>query len=475
MPILPTPAAPFQTTVSVVIVGAGACGLTAALAARDGGADVLVLERDHAPRGSTAMSQGNIAAAGSKSQRNAGVEDSGEIFARDILALTRGETDARLARVFADASGPTIDWLVEAHQIPLAVDLDWGTFLGHSRPRIHAMPTKTGTELMTCLIAATARAGADILTDAHATDVYADADGTVRGVRVSRPDGATEDIGCGALVLACCGFGANPEMIARHIPEMTNARYHGHEGNRGEGIQWGIDLGAATADMSAFQGLGALADPHAVLINYNIVLEGGVIVNTNGERFADESTDISGMGRRVSAQPGGIAWFIYDERLHQLVSKYVEYQEAQEVGAVRRADSLDELANMAKLAPGALSATIEASQQMQAGRAGDPLGRDFTSSPPLAGPTWYGIRVCGALFHTQGGLVIDGDARVQRGDGTPLPNLFAGGGAARSVSGPSDWGYIPAAGLFTAVTQGRLAGTAAARLAGRQADRPAAE
>ena len=463
MPILPTPTTPFPLTVPVVIVGAGACGLTAALAARDGGAEVLVLERDHAPRGSTAMSQGNIAAAGSKSQRDAGVEDSGDIFARDILALTRGETDAHLARIFADASGPTIDWLVETHQIPLAVDLDWGTFLGHSRPRIHATPTKTGTELMACLIAATARAGADLLADAHVTDVYADPDGTVRGVRVRRPDGASEDIGCGALVLACCGFGANPEMIAQYIPQMASAKYFGHEGNRGEGIQWGIELGAATADMSAFQGLGALAEPHAVLINYNIVLKGGVIVNTNGERFADESTDISGMGRRVSAQPDGIAWFVYDDRLHQMVGKYVEYQEAQDVGAVRRAESLDELAAIAKLPADALAATIKASRAMQAG-ADDPLGRDFTTSPPLVGPPWYGIRVCGALFHTQGGLVIDGDARVQRSEGTALPNLFAGGGAARSVSGPSDWGYIPAAGLFTAVTQGRLAGTAAARL-----------
>ena len=146
------------------------------------------------------------------------------------------------------------------------------------------------------------------------------------------------------------------------------------------------------------------------------------------------------------------------------MTKYVEYQEAQEVGAVRRADDLDELATMTKLPVQALAATIEASQAMQAGKSKDPLGRDFTLSPALAGPPWYGIRGCGALFHTQGGLVIDGDAAVQRADGTPLPNLFAGGGSARSVSGPGDWGYIPAAGLFTAVTQGRLAGTAAARL-----------
>jgi fumarate reductase flavoprotein subunit len=73
--------------------------------------------------------------------------------------------------------------------------------------------------------------------------------------------------------------------------------------------------------------------------------------------------------------------------------------------------------------------------------------------------------VTGALFHTQGGLVVDRCGRVQRQDGTPLPNLFAGGGAARGVSGPSRWGYLAGNGLLTATTFGRLAGTAAANLA----------
>jgi fumarate reductase flavoprotein subunit len=71
--------------------------------------------------------------------------------------------------------------------------------------------------------------------------------------------------------------------------------------------------------------------------------------------------------------------------------------------------------------------------------------------------------VTGALFHTQGGLAVDAAGRVLRDDGRALPNLFAGGGAARGVSGPSCWGYIAGNGLLTATTFGRLAGAAAAR------------
>jgi fumarate reductase flavoprotein subunit len=71
--------------------------------------------------------------------------------------------------------------------------------------------------------------------------------------------------------------------------------------------------------------------------------------------------------------------------------------------------------------------------------------------------------VNGALFHTQGGLAVDASGRVLREDGSALPNLYAGGGAARGVSGPSCWGYIAGNGLLTATTFGRLAGAAAAR------------
>ena len=106
MPVKPAAGKLFEYTVPVVVVGAGAGGLTAALAARDGGAEVLLLERDHTPRGSTAMSQGNIAAAGTKSQAAAGIDDSGKRFGDDIIALARGSTDVDLAYAFAAASGP---------------------------------------------------------------------------------------------------------------------------------------------------------------------------------------------------------------------------------------------------------------------------------------------------------------------------------------------------------------------------------
>lgn len=111
----------------------------------------------------------------------------------------------------------------------------------------------------------------------------------------------------------------------------------------------------------------------------------------------------------------------------------------------------------------ALAETFARVEACTRGQLQDAFGRDFRGKPPLA-PPYRAAKVTGALFHTQGGLVVDADARVMRAGGGRLPNLFAGGGAARGVSGPGAAGYLAGNGLLTATTLGKLAGRAAARL-----------
>jgi fumarate reductase flavoprotein subunit len=453
----------FEFRIPVAIVGAGACGLTAAIAARDAGADVLVFERDRRARGSTSMSLGAMCAAGTAEQRRHGIEDGAEAFVADVMAKTEGRGDARLARVIGAESGPTLDWLTGAHDVPLGLDFAW-TGLGHSVPRLHLPPGRNGEELMALLGAAAARAGAEVLTDARVVALYATPAGCVDGLRLERPDGSTEDIGCDALVLATCGFGGNHAMIAQHIPAMAGARYFGHEGNQGDGIRWGVELGAAVADMSAYQGLGTLAEPQAIVVPHPLLIEGGVLVNARGERFTHELENISGMCVPVLAQPDRIAWVVFDERRHQSVLAHShEQRQLVEVGAIRRAGSVAELELACSVPPGSLARTLADVEAARAGRRADGFGRRFDGLAPLDAP-FCALRVTGALFHTQGGLVVDASARVTRVDGSLLPNVFAGGGAARSISGPDVRGYLPGAGLCMAVTLGRIAGRAAARL-----------
>jgi fumarate reductase flavoprotein subunit len=106
---------------------------------------------------------------------------------------------------------------------------------------------------------------------------------------------------------------------------------------------------------------------------------------------------------------------------------------------------------------------LAAVQALQQGGGIDEFGRRF-EAPSLSAP-YFALKVTGALFHTQGGLEIDATARVKRADGSLLANLFAGGGAARGISGEGPSGYLPGAGLCSAVSLGYVAGQSAAKLA----------
>ena len=452
----------FDVHSPILVVGAGACGLVAALAARDHGADVIVLERDAVPGGSTGMSYGAICAAGTRQQRDIDISDDPMLLYEDILEITRNQTDPALARLLSDGAGPAVEWLMASHDVTLTVEASWRG-MGHRHPRLHAPPDRSGQTLMNMLQSAAGRAGVDIVTEAHVSALYADDESRVLGLAATRPDGSVEKIGCDALVIATCGFGANREMVGEHMPAVRTARYYGHEGNTGDGILWGQALGGRVADMGAYQALGSLADPQAIVIPHTLLIGGGIQVNSLGKRFENELENISGQALTILEQPDGICWMVYDERLHEAaLERFEDYRDAEQVRAPKRAATIEALARACGLPVGAFGRTLEHVDDLAASGAEDSFGRRFTPTERLK-PPYYAIRVTGALFHTQGGLVVDSDARVIREDGSPLPNLFAGGGAARSVSGPGEWGYLPGMGLCTAVTLGRIAGAEAAR------------
>jgi len=450
----------FEFVVPVLIVGAGACGAVAALAARDEGATPLVIERDAVPSGSTGMSQGLFCAAGTASQKAHGIDDDADTFFADIMAKTRGQTDPTIARAIAEGSGPCLDWLVERHGLPWTLDTGFRASYGNSRQRVHGWHGRGGADMIQLLHRRMAEQEIDVLLEARLAEIVAE-DERVRGVVVERPDGALERIGCEALVLACGGFAGNREMVAEHMPEMANARYNGHEGNRGDGIRLGAAIGAAVADMGSYQGYGMLTDPQGVTVPPGVLVEGGVLVNAEGRRFVCETDDVAGLVHPVLAQPGGTAWVVYDAAIEAKCDYIPEIRQLIELNAARTADSLDELA--AKIAVDAVNLRATVAEAAAAQGRTDAFGRTWQEDRAPV-PPFRALKVTGAIYHTQGGLQIDGNARVLRPDGTPLPNLFAGGGAARGVSGPSYWGYLPAMGLCAAVTLGRIAGRAAARL-----------
>ncbi|MEM6266225.1 MAG: FAD-binding protein, partial [Pseudomonadota bacterium] len=133
------------------------------------------------------------------------------------------------------------------------------------------------------------------------------------------------------------------------------------------------------------------------------------------------------------------------------------------------ADTLDELARKAGIDASGLEASVAETHRLIESEQRDQFGRSFAGKAPLAAP-FYAVKVTGALFHTQGGLEVDQHARVLRQSGETFPNLYAGGGAARGISGPGADGYLAGNGLLTATTLGRLAGEHAASQIARVAE-----
>jgi fumarate reductase flavoprotein subunit len=457
--IEPVPANSFETGVSVLVIGAGAAGLCAALSAHEAGTDVVVLERDAVPRGSTALSAGLIPAAGTRFQRHQGITDSPETFAADIQRKAHGEADQAIVDLVARESGPTVEWLADRYGLSFSVVHDFD-YPGHSVRRMHGLPTRSGAELVDLLRQAVEDAGVAVITDATVNSLFADSDRRIRGIEAGRPDGATDRIGCGALVLACNGYGGNPELVAKHIPEMRGALYFGHTGNRGDAVLWGEALGVRLHAMSGYQGHGSIAHPLGILITWAVMIEGGFQVNAQGLRFSDESQGYSEQAAKVIAQPGGIAYDIFDERIAAIARQFEDFRKAEAAGAVIEAESSAELARRLKLPEDAFANSFAEVEGLK--RHGvDTFGRRFAGVGPLA-PPLKAVRVTGGLFHTQGGLAINTRAQALRHDGQPLPNLFAVGGAAAGVSGSHSSGYLSGNGLLTATVLGRIAG----RLAG---------
>ena len=286
-------------------------------------------------------------------------------------------------------------------------------------------------------------------------------DGSVRGA-IARDAASELRVRASAVVLATNGFAGNRSLVAEFCPEISKALYFGGEGSEGEAILWGRALDAQLDWMDAYQGHASVASPHGILITWAVVAGGGFLVNLEGERFGNEMRGYSEFALDVLRQPEEVAWLVYDETIHRHALAFEDYRDACELGAIRSAETLGDLATGCGLPAQALAETAADFEAMLLGQKCDAFGRSPGEARPL-GPPYRAVRVTGALFHTQGGLAVDADARVLRADGSVIEGLYAGGGAAAGISGRGADGYLSGNGLLTALCYGYLAAQHATR------------
>jgi tricarballylate dehydrogenase len=489
-------------TSDVVVVGAGNAAFCAALAARESGVSVLVLER--APE--TENGGNSRFTAGAFRCVYDGVDDlkalmpdltpdeiantdfgtyTEEQFFDDMGRITEYRTDPDMCELLVTRSKETMRWMQKkgVRFIPIygrqAYKIDgkfkfWGGLTVES--------WGGGPGLVDSLTTLAKKNGITIAYEAHALSLISDDEG-VKGVRV-RHQGKTVEVRAKSVVLACGGFESNPEWRTRYLgPGWDLAKVRGTRFNTGDGIRMAIDIGAAPK--------GNWSGCHAVGWDRNAPEFGdlavgdnfqkhsyplSIMINANGERFVDEGADFRNYtyakyGRVVLNQPGQFAWQIFDSKVTKFLRD--EYRIKQVTKA--RADTLEELAQkLDDVNPVKALATIKAyndavmkdvpfNPNIKDGRGtkGLPVPKSNWANTIDEGPFEAYAVTCGVTF-TFGGLKIDNDGQVVDTDGHTIPGLYAAG---ELVGGLFYFNYPGGTGLMAGSVFGRIAGMTAGKSA----------
>ncbi len=486
-------------TYDVVVAGAGNAALCAALAARERGASVLVLERapEHLRGGNTYFTGGGFRfpyggiddiralipdlSDAERAGIDVGAYPDASMHA-DMMRVSEGLADDALVDVIVRRAFPTVLWMRDAG---VRWVLQYGRQAfesGGVRRFWGGLITEAvggGKGLSDALFEIALKAGVEIRYETKATALVCDATGRVCGVSVQSPDGLGQ-IDAGAVVLACGGFEANAEMRARYLgPGWELAKVRGTRFNTGDGIRMALDVGAMP--------YGHWSGCHAVAWDLNAPPFGnrsigdlyqkhsypfGIVVNADGRRFVDEGADFRNYtyakyGREILAQPQRVAYQIFDAKVMHLLRD--EYRIPQVTKA--EAASIEKLADALGIDRAAFAATVRG---YNAGvRAGefdparlDGKGTEGVEPPksnwalPIDTPPYVGFAVtCGITF-TFGGLKVDEGARVIDGGGAAIPGLYAAG---ELVGGLFYFNYAGGSGLMAGAVLGKIAGETAAK------------
>ncbi len=339
----------------VIVIGGGAAGWSAALAATQTGARVTLFEKLPESGGSSALSGGCLAFAGTDLQAAQGVKDSPDLLYRDLVEVGQGVNDPQLVRTYCDAQLGTAEWLGQAG-VRFSPVIE--TASGQSVPRVH---TVDPADMVRTLKAAAEKSGLlDYRAAKAVSDLETDEAGRVCGVRLS--DGSTL-AGRKGVILASGGFAKNHELLMQYAPHYAEAVFVAGAGSQGDGLRMGRELGADLRDMDYVKGtFGKHPTDETNDHSLQAVYKGAIAVNQDGQRFVNESISYKLLGDAVMAQPWHTGYQIMDQGIFETGDdrvRILDFGRRLEEGLFYVADSLEELARQIEIEPDMLVATVD--------------------------------------------------------------------------------------------------------------------
>jgi fumarate reductase flavoprotein subunit len=489
----------------VIIIGGGASGITAAVAAAEKDAGVMVIEKGDATGGAANMGMGFFAV-GSEYQKNQMIDLSLEDTFRFFMEYTHWRSDARLVRRYFGQSADTVRW-VESMGIRF---LGAYKYFAQSEQTWHVVKTegsaapaeRAASNMFRALTERAEELGVDIRYRTQATGILLE-DGRVKGVKLKTAEGEELEAECDSLIVATGGFGDNPQMIREYMGYEWGKDLHSFRipGVAGEGLRmlWEAGAGKSEPVMELTYTTPGVTDVYKTLSE--TMRQPNLMVNLDGLRFINEEimNNTVFTGNAIARQKNRIGFSIIDDSILDQYRKagldYVTYhhnihrvdkweselkrylsgegieesglsmlhnEEQKQPDNLFAADSIEELCGLTGINLAGLTETIKEYNAAAASGNDSFFFKKQRFLRPLGGGKLYAARHFPAGYGSLGGVTVNDLLEVLKPGGDKIPGLYACGTDACGIFGDSYCFYLPGNTMGFAINSGRMAGVNAA-------------
>jgi fumarate reductase flavoprotein subunit len=462
----------------VVVMGGGGAGLTAAIAAREKGAKIILLEKRIKPGGDTALAGGFFASESPALKRLRSESSSDELF-KVAIGYAHWKTDPRILRAFINKSGDTVQWL-EGMGVKFE---DISQFIPLQGPRIMHLPVGLGAGLVKVLVKKCQSLGVKILYRTAATKILTDKSGKVTGV-MAKSKGEEFTISAKSVIIGSGGYAGSRELLKKYYPFYTESLHSIGLPHKGDGLLMALEIGAATEGLGTLLLRGPIF-PGSMDITHVAMEPITIWVNKRGERFVDEAIGFNWpeSANALNRQPERTSYTLLDERIKQyfieegLIKGYrhppltkmtgleKRLRTEAEKGTIKISNSWSDVAGWIGAAPRLLRETIQ-EYNASCDRGYDKLLlKDRRFLFPLRTPPYYALKCYQGFLGTIGGIKINHHMEVLDQRDNPIHGLYAAGSVTGGWESDTYCLRLSGSAFGFALNSGRIAGENAVKYA----------